>query len=69
MFNDTHEERPYPQLKTIVKINDCMKLHKFRNTELRRNLHYLMASYQSKAKFSSFEQVTHHGELGPGPVG
>jgi len=34
MFNDTCEERPYPYLKAIVKINDCMKLHKFRNSEL-----------------------------------
>lgn len=34
MFSDTHEERPYPPLKTIVKITDSMKLHKFRSTEL-----------------------------------
>ena len=47
MFNDTHEERPYLQLKTIVKINDCMKLHRFRNTELLGEL----------ALFNGFMQV------------
>lgn len=51
MFNNTHEERPYPQLKLLLG-----------------KLALLMASYQSKAKFSSRVQVPNPGERGPGPL-
>lgn len=33
MFNDIHEERLYPQLKSMVKTNDCVKFCQFRNAE------------------------------------
>lgn len=50
MFYDTHEERPSPQLKTIVRINDFMKLHKFRNTELIGKLGLFNGFIQVKGK-------------------
>lgn len=50
MFNDTHEDRPSPQLKTIVKINDCMKPRGFRSAELRDTLALLNGFIPAEGK-------------------